>query len=93
MIGMMMRLLLNSLRCLRYARSGGVSRVAKGADCKSAALWLRRFESCLPHHAKSTSSIPLKSLKNFDEGAGQRRKSIVISMRITKLQEYFSYFH
>ena len=29
---------------------GGVSRVAKGADCKSAALWLRRFESCLPHH-------------------------------------------
>src|SRR3954470_4435192 len=30
--------------------SGGVSRVAKGADCKSAALWLRRFESCLPHH-------------------------------------------
>jgi hypothetical protein len=33
--GMMTRLLLNSLRCLRYARSGGVSRVAKGADCKS----------------------------------------------------------
>src|SRR4029078_6821996 len=29
--------------------SGGVSRVAKGADCKSAASWLRRFESCLPH--------------------------------------------
>ncbi len=21
----------------------------KGADCKSAASWLRRFESCLPH--------------------------------------------
>ena len=29
--------------------SGGVSRVAKGADCKSAASWLRRFESFLPH--------------------------------------------
>jgi hypothetical protein len=29
---------------------GGVSRAAKGADCKSAASWLRRFESCLPHH-------------------------------------------
>src|SRR5207302_5603796 len=28
---------------------GGVSRVAKGADCKSAASWLRRFESFLPH--------------------------------------------
>ncbi len=30
--------------------SGEVSRVAKGADCKSAASWLRRFESFLPHH-------------------------------------------
>src|SRR5580658_564075 len=29
---------------------GGVSRVAKGADCKSAGLRLRRFESYLPHH-------------------------------------------
>ena len=28
---------------------GGVSRVAKGADCKSAGLRLRRFESYLPH--------------------------------------------
>src|SRR5258708_36553125 len=28
---------------------GEVSRVAKGADCKSAASWLRRFESFLPH--------------------------------------------
>jgi hypothetical protein len=28
---------------------GEVSRVAKGADCKSAAVWLRRFESFLPH--------------------------------------------
>src|SRR6187455_1850556 len=31
---------------------GGVSRVAKGADCKSAGLRLRRFESYLPHHPK-----------------------------------------
>src|SRR5258707_12590689 len=30
---------------------GEVSGVAKGADCKSAASWLRRFESFLPHHA------------------------------------------
>jgi hypothetical protein len=90
-----MRLLLNSLRCLRYARSGGVSRVAKGADCKSAALWLRRFESCLPHHMKCDPSILLKSLENFDhsrEGAGHGRKSILISIRITKLQEYLYCF-
>src|SRR5260370_219892 len=30
-------------------RRGGVSRAAKGADCKSAGLRLRRFESYLPH--------------------------------------------
>jgi hypothetical protein len=37
------------LRVFNYRRSGGVSRVAKGADCKSAGLRLRRFESYLPH--------------------------------------------
>ena len=46
----MTSLLPDLLRWLRNPRSGGVSRVAKGADCKSAALWLRRFESYLPHH-------------------------------------------
>jgi hypothetical protein len=64
-------LLLKSLLCLTNPRSGGVSRVAKGADCKSAALWLRRFESYLPHHqgqgiklreqiqvSKSSASMP-----------------------------------
>jgi hypothetical protein len=45
----MISLLPNVLRWLTNPRSGGVSRAAKGADCKSAALWLRRFESCLPH--------------------------------------------
>ena len=30
---------------------GGMSRAAKGADCKSAGVRLRRFESCFPHHA------------------------------------------
>ena len=34
------------------SRDGGVSRAAKGADCKSAGLRLRRFESYLPHHHK-----------------------------------------
>jgi hypothetical protein len=29
--------------------------VAKGADCKSAASWLRRFESCLPHQPSLAS--------------------------------------
>src|ERR1700722_3921138 len=35
--------------------NGGVSRVAKGADCKSAASWLRRFESFLPHQPSLAS--------------------------------------
>jgi hypothetical protein len=35
-------------RDARFER-GGVSRAAKGADCKSAGLRLRRFESYLPH--------------------------------------------
>src|ERR1700688_934428 len=34
---------------------GGVSRVAKGADCKSAGLRLRRFESYLPHQPSLAS--------------------------------------
>jgi hypothetical protein len=34
---------------------GGVSRAAKGADCKSAASWLRRFESYLPHQPSLAS--------------------------------------
>lgn len=39
------------------ATCGGVSRAAKGADCKSAGLRLRRFESYLPHHRRKTSLI------------------------------------
>ena len=31
---------------------GGMSRAAKGADCKSAGVRLRRFESYFPHHAQ-----------------------------------------
>ena len=46
-------LLPNPLRMFSYARGGGVSRVAKGADCKSAGLRLRRFESYLPHHTNA----------------------------------------
>jgi hypothetical protein len=38
-----------ALGMFNYRLSGGVSRVAKGADCKSAGLRLRRFESYLPH--------------------------------------------
>ena len=47
-----MPLLPNPLRMFSYARGGGVSRVAKGADCKSAGLRLRRFESYLPHQTR-----------------------------------------
>ena len=39
--------------------SGGVSRAAKGADCKSAGLGLRRFESYLPHHYKKAAPLAL----------------------------------
>src|SRR5262245_24834572 len=40
--------------CIRGdARFGGVSRAAKGADCKSAGLRLRRFESYLPHQLEN----------------------------------------
>jgi hypothetical protein len=35
---------------LQLTRFGRVSRVAKGGDCKSPALRLRRFESYLSHH-------------------------------------------
>jgi hypothetical protein len=35
---MMALLLLNPLRLFSYTRQGGVSRAAKGADCKSAGL-------------------------------------------------------
>src|SRR5271156_3162002 len=34
-------------------RLGGMSRVAKGADCKSAGVRLRRFESYFPHQQPS----------------------------------------
>jgi hypothetical protein len=47
-------LLLNPLRMFSYARCGGVSRAAKGADCKSAGL---AFVGSSP-----TSPTKLKSL-------------------------------
>jgi hypothetical protein len=43
----------NRLRMFNYRACGGVSRAAKGADCKSAGLRLRRFESYLPHHLEN----------------------------------------
>src|ERR1700733_11263938 len=45
--------------------SGGVSRVAKGADCKSAVLWLRRFESFFPHQLLYSSLILLGLFAQF----------------------------
>ena len=38
-------------------RFGRVSRVAKGADCKSAVLRLRRFESYLSHQPSSYAGV------------------------------------
>ncbi len=45
--------------------SGGVSRVAKGADCKSAAVWLRRFESFFPHQFKNRPEIVFRAIFLF----------------------------
>ena len=42
---------------------GGVSRVAKGADCKSAGLRLRRFESYLPHQPSLASRATARQAK------------------------------
>src|ERR1700722_6989919 len=41
------------------ATCGRVSRAAKGADCKSAGLRLRRFESYLSHHYKRVAPLAL----------------------------------
>ena len=41
------------------ATCGRVSRAAKGADCKSAGLRLRRFESYLSHHYKKVAPFAL----------------------------------
>jgi hypothetical protein len=40
--------------------------VAKGADCKSAAVWLRRFESFFPHHFENVSFF---SFSRYEKGA------------------------
>src|SRR6476469_8346647 len=50
----------------RMLLSGGVSRVAKGADCKSAVLSLRRFESFFPHHRFLT--VKSSAYANFPRG-------------------------
>ena len=48
-------------------RVGGMSRVAKGADCKSAGVRLRRFESCFPHHARPRCehAAPMAVMERF----------------------------
>src|SRR5437660_3750804 len=51
----------------RVPSSGGVSRVAKGADCKSAASWLRRFESFLPHQFCLPTSFARKASETRSE--------------------------
>ena len=62
-------LLPNLLRMFSYARGGGVSRVAKGADCKSAVLRLRRFESYLSHQP-SRVALRLASQPSAERAAG-----------------------
>jgi hypothetical protein len=47
----------------KSTRSGGVPKWPKGADCKSAAVRLQRFESS-PHHGRSM----MQATKNIDVG-------------------------
>ena len=54
-----------SLFELDYVTDGQVPKWTKGADCKSAALWLPRFES-LPAHQIETAYIRLGRLQNDD---------------------------
>src|SRR5262245_46547917 len=51
------------------ATCGRVSRAAKGADCKSAGLRLRRFESYLSHHQRNPIFISIneRSLERLFE--------------------------
>src|SRR5215212_988375 len=56
---------------------GEVSRVAKGADCKSAASWLRRFESFLPHQLFFCQKLIRKAGKD----AALRRRSGFLCQR------------
>src|ERR1700689_2776880 len=55
---------------------GGVSRVAKGADCKSAGLRLRRFESYLPHHPhrRRGPSVALRKASSTSNPVKHSRK-------------------
>ena len=46
------------------ATCGRVSRAAKGADCKSAGLRLRRFESYLSHHLESSNGFLKRLFKD-----------------------------
>ena len=62
---MTMLLLRNLLGWLNYPARGGVSRAAKGADCKSAASWLRRFESYLPHQPGFGGQRSVLERRNF----------------------------
>jgi hypothetical protein len=46
------------------ATCGRVSRAAKGADCKSAGLRLRRFESYLSHHLENIEQFAKCGARN-----------------------------
>jgi hypothetical protein len=51
--------------------------VAKGADCKSAASWLRRFESFLPHQPSLASRAPARRASPaFSERASEGCRAV-----------------
>src|ERR1700752_5029847 len=51
-----------------------MSGATKGDDCKSAASWLRRFESCLPHQpslaSRATAGQARPTLSKTKRGEG-----------------------
>ena len=62
-----------SKRMRRGLRGGRVSRVAKGADCKSAGLRLRRFESYLSHHPSLASRASARQAERAKAAAPELR--------------------
>jgi len=61
--------------------------VAKGADCKSAGLRLRRFESYLLHHSKNSPFILQSSRRPRSHLASRRenRSSLAVLVAATFL--------
>src|SRR4051812_34601550 len=70
-------------------RFGRVSRVAKGADCKSAVLRLRRFESYLSHQPSRPTGASVRRAGTLREG-GPPMKYVCVILRAPRLARQLS---